>query len=119
VWDRVQAGTASSGTWLARPRHVVSVLRAASLQEDVMEIERFLERLVPEIAHNASIVSVDERGDLIRVTIAGTTGLQSGIDVPRSAVEAAAERPDARASLEAALKACADRVVAPVPDGRE
>jgi hypothetical protein len=84
-----------------------------------MEVERFLERLVPEVAHNASLVSVDERGDLVRVTIAGTTGLQSRVDVPRTALEAAAERSDARAWLAARLKACADRVVAPVPDGRE
>ena len=83
-----------------------------------MDTRRFIEKLVPEIAHNASVVRVDARGDLLRVTIVGTTGVEAACEVPSVAVEAATERPDARERLSRVLKACADRTVAPVPDGR-
>ncbi|HJU87686.1 MAG TPA: hypothetical protein VJ788_09985 [Gemmatimonadota bacterium] len=83
-----------------------------------MDTRAFIEKLVPEIAHNATVVRVDERGDLVRVTIAGTTGVEAACEVPWDAVEAANERADARARLATLLKACADRTVAPVPDGR-
>ena len=83
-----------------------------------MDTRGFIERLVPEIAHNASVVRVDERGDLVRVTIAGTTGVEAACEVPWDTVEAATERDDARERLATLLKACADRTVAPIPDGR-
>lgn len=83
-----------------------------------MDTRRFIETLVPEIAHNASVVRVDERGDLVRVTIAGTTGVEAACEVPWDAVQAASERPEARDRLATLLKACADRTVASVPDGR-
>lgn len=96
-----------------------------------MDTRDFIESLVPEVAHNASVVRVDDRGDTVRVTIAGTTGVEAGCEVPRETVEGAAaarrgaegeawepESAEAYQALVAALKACADRAVAPVPDGR-
>ena len=79
----------------------------------------YIESLVPEVAHNASVVRVDDRGDTVRVTIAGTTGVEAGCDVPRETVDAAPEHADAYQALVSVLKACADRAVAPFPDGRE
>lgn len=62
-----------------------------------MDTRRFIEALVPEIAHNASVVRIDETADLVRVTIAGTTGVEAACEVPWETVEAATERADARA----------------------
>ena len=54
----------------------------------------------------------------MRVVIAGTTGVEAGCELRRATVEAAPEDPQARRKVTTALKACADRAVAPVPDGR-
>ena len=83
-----------------------------------MDTRAFIERLVPEVAHNASVVRLEETSDVVRVVIAGTTGVEAGCELPRRTVEAAAADERARASVSSALKACADRAVAPVPDGR-
>jgi len=83
-----------------------------------MNGRRLIESLVPEIAPNASVVAVEERERHYTVTIAGTTGVLAGVDVPRDAVEAAEHPGDARERLVAALKRCADDVVAEIPDGR-
>jgi hypothetical protein len=83
-----------------------------------MDAGRFIERLVPEVAHNATVVRVDETNDVVRVTIAGTTGVEAGCEIPRETVEAAVDHAEARAQLATMLKACADRAVAPIPDGR-
>ena len=52
------------------------------------------------------------------MTIAGTTGVLAGVDVPRDAVDAAEHSGEARERLVAALKRCADDVVAEIPGGR-
>ena len=83
-----------------------------------MDGRRLIESLVPEIAPNASVVGVEERERHYTVTIAGTTGVLAGVDVPRDAVEAAEHAGDARERLIAVLKRCADDVVAEIPDGR-
>ena len=83
-----------------------------------MDTRAFIERLVPEVAHNATVVRVEETQDTVRVVIAGTTGVEAGCVLRRATVEAAPEDPQARRRLSTALKACADRAVAPVPDGR-
>ena len=83
-----------------------------------MDTRAFIERLVPEVAHNATVVRVEETKDTVRVVIAGTTGVEAGCELRRDTVEAASENPQARLRVSRALKACADRAVAPVPDGR-
>ena len=84
-----------------------------------MDVRGFIERLVPEVAHNATVVRVDEASDVVRVTITGTTGVEAGCELSRNAVEAASAEGLARDHLASMLKACADRAVAPLPDGRE
>ncbi len=83
-----------------------------------MDGRRLIESLVPEIAPNASVVGVEERERHYSVTIAGTTGVLADVDVPRDAVDAAEHSGEARERLVAALKRCADDVVAEIPDGR-
>lgn len=83
-----------------------------------MDTRRYIESLVPQVSHNASVVRVDEVGDTLRVTIAGTTGVEARCELSRQTVEAAEERADARRRVATVLKACADRTVASVPDGR-
>jgi len=83
-----------------------------------MDGRRLIESLVPAIAPNASVVDIEERERHYTVTIAGTTGMLAGCEVPRDAVDAAEVAGDARARLIAVLKRCADDVVAEIPDGR-
>ena len=83
-----------------------------------MDRRAFIERLVPEVAHNASVVRIEEERDVVRVVIAGTTGVEAGCELRRETVEAAQDDARARLSVTTALKACADRAVAPVPYGR-
>jgi hypothetical protein len=83
-----------------------------------MDTRGFIEQILPEVAHNASVVRVDEIGDLVRVTIAGTTSVEAGCELPLDTVEAARVDSGARERVATVLKACADRVVAPVSDGR-
>ena len=83
-----------------------------------MDTRSFIETLVPEVARNASVVRVEETNDVVRVTLAGTTGVQAACEVPRNTVEAAVAPGEARQRLAVILKACADRTVATVPDAR-
>jgi hypothetical protein len=83
-----------------------------------MEVRQFLERLVPELTRNASVVGIDETDESYQVTIAGTTGVVAQCRVPRETIDAAIAHEAARRTLATLLKACADRVVAPVSDGR-
>jgi hypothetical protein len=52
-----------------------------------MEGRRLIESLVPEIAPNASIVGIEERERYYTVTIAGTTGVLAGCELPRETVD--------------------------------
>ena len=63
-----------------------------------MDGRRLIESLVPEIAPNARVVVVEECERHYTVTIARTTGVLAGVDVPSEAVEAAEHAGDARAS---------------------
>jgi phage terminase large subunit-like protein len=83
-----------------------------------MEPREVIERLVTEVAPNATVAGFEERGAHCRVTIAGTTGVLADCDLPRDAVEAAEHAGTDRARVAAVLKRCADDVVAPLPDGR-
>ena len=83
-----------------------------------MEPRELIERLVTEVAPNATVAGFEERGERCRVTIAGTTGVLANCDLPRDAVEGAEHDGLERARVAAALKRCADDVVAPLPDGR-
>ena len=83
-----------------------------------MEPRELIERLVPEVTRNATVVRIDEATSAYRVTIAGTTGVEERCDIPRDSARAAIDQDDARADVAARLKACADRTVAPVADGR-
>jgi hypothetical protein len=83
-----------------------------------MEPREVIERLITEVAPNATVAAFEERGARCRVTIAGTTGVLADCELPRAAVEAAERDGADRARVAAALKRCADDVVAPLPDGR-
>ena len=85
-----------------------------------MEPGTFLRELVTKVEPNATVVAIDEGqgGDLYRVRLAGTTGIVAVCELPRADVEAAARDIGVRGRVAAALKRCADDVVAPVPDGR-
>ncbi len=83
-----------------------------------METRQFIVELVPAIARNASVARIEETGGGYRVTIVGTTGIEARCEVSRDAADAATTRDDARARVAGVLKACADRTVAEVPDGR-
>ena len=85
-----------------------------------MEAPTFLRDLVTELAPNASVVAIEEApgGNVVRVRLAGTTGIIADCELPRGEVEAAERSSDARGRVATALKRCADDVVAPVPDGR-
>jgi hypothetical protein len=84
----------------------------------LMETRDLIERLVPEVTRNATVVRVDERDGVYRVTIAGTTGVESRCEIASETVVAALDREDAHARLVTVLKACADRTVVEVPDAR-
>ena len=83
-----------------------------------MDGRRLIESLVPEIAPNASVVGVEDRSVTTRSRSQERRASWAGVDVPRDAVEAAEHSGEARERLVAALKRCADDVVAEIPDGR-
>ena len=85
-----------------------------------MEPRTFLRDLVTSLEPNATVVGIDEeRGnDVVRVRLAGTTGVVAECQLLRGDVQAAEQSSEARARVATALKRCADDVVAPVPDGR-
>jgi hypothetical protein len=85
-----------------------------------METGAFLRDLVTKLEPNATVVGVEEAqgGDLYRVRLAGTTGLEAHCEIPRGDVEAAERWGEARRRVATALKRCADDVVARVGDGR-
>ena len=83
-----------------------------------MNAREVVERLVIEIAPNATVAGFEERGERCLVTVAGTTGVLAQCELSRTAVEAAERSGSARVRVAAALKRCADDVVAPLPDGR-
>jgi hypothetical protein len=82
------------------------------------EGRRLIEELVTEVSPNATVAGIDERGDVWRVTIAGTTSLLARCDVPRDTLDAATTRPEVRDRVARLLERCADDVVAEIPDGR-
>ncbi|HYE89602.1 MAG TPA: hypothetical protein VEA38_01225 [Terriglobales bacterium] len=83
-----------------------------------MDARRLIESLVTEVAPNATVAGVEEHDARCRITLAGTTGLLVGCDIPREVLERAEEDGTDRARVAAALKRCADDVVAPLPDAR-
>jgi hypothetical protein len=85
-----------------------------------MEPRTFLRDLVTELSPNASVVAIEEApdGNVVRVRLAGTTGVIADCELPRGDVDAAERSSAARGRVVTALKRCADDVVAPVPDGR-
>jgi hypothetical protein len=83
-----------------------------------MNTREVIEELVTEVAPNASVAGFEEHGTRCRVTLAGTTNVLADCEIPRSVVEAARHAGAERMQVAAALKRCADDVVAPLPDGR-
>ena len=83
-----------------------------------MDARRLVEALLTEVAPNATVAAIDEGDERCRVTLAGTTGVVVGCEIPRELIERAERSESDRAQLAAALKRCADDVVAPLPDGR-
>ncbi|HXU87730.1 MAG TPA: hypothetical protein VFQ62_02680 [Methylomirabilota bacterium] len=85
-----------------------------------MEARTFLRELVTRLEPNARVVDIDDTpgGKIVRVRLAGTTGVIADCELPRSDVDAAERSSAARGRVTSALKRCADDVVAPVPDGR-
>lgn len=83
-----------------------------------MEPRQMIEDLVTEIAPNATVIAIAEDHERYRVSVAGTTGVVADCVLPRDEVEAAGQEGDARRRVAAALKRCADDVVAPIGDGR-
>jgi hypothetical protein len=83
-----------------------------------MNARKFIERLVTEVAPNATLASFEESDERCVVTVAGTTGVVARCELTRAAVQAAEWSGSERGRVAAALKRCADDVVAPLPDGR-
>ena len=83
-----------------------------------MEPRDIIEGLITEVAPNATVARFEAGAERCRVTIAGTTGVLADCELPRDAVDAAAREGRDRRRVAAALKRCADDVVAPLPDGR-
>jgi phage terminase large subunit-like protein len=83
-----------------------------------MNPREVIERLVTEVEPNATVAAFEERDERCHVTIAGTTGVLADCELPRATVEAAEHAGTERERVAAALKRCADDVVAPLPDGR-
>ena len=77
-----------------------------------------IERLVTEVAPNATVATFEERDDRCVVTVAGTTGVLARCELSRAAVDAVEWSGTERARVTATLKRCADDVIAPLPDGR-
>jgi hypothetical protein len=83
-----------------------------------MEPREMIEDLVTEIAPNATVIGITEDHERYRVSVAGTTGVVADCLLPRDEVQAAGQEGAARQRVAAALKRCADDVVAPIGDGR-
>lgn len=83
-----------------------------------MEPREMIEDLVTKMAPNATVIGITEDHERYRVSVAGTTGVVADCVLPRDEVHAAAQWGEARRRVAAALKRCADDVVAPIGDGR-
>jgi hypothetical protein len=83
-----------------------------------MDVRRVLEELVTEVAPNAAVADVEDRGTHCRISLVGTTGVVAACEIPRAMVEALDRDRGQRERVAAALKRCADDVVASFPDGR-
>ena len=83
-----------------------------------MNAREVVEQLITEVAPNATVAGFEERGERCLVTVAGTTGVVAQCELSRAVVEAAERFGSERTRVAAALKRCADDVVAPLPDGR-
>lgn len=83
-----------------------------------MEPREMIEDLVTKMAPNATVIGITEDHERYRVSVAGTTGVVADCVLPRDEVQAAGQWGEARRRVAAALKRCADDVVAPVGDGR-
>jgi hypothetical protein len=83
-----------------------------------MDRRELIERLVTEVAPNATVASFEEQGERCLVTVAGTTGVLARCELSRATVDATEWSGAERARVTAALKRCADDVIAPLPDGR-
>lgn len=83
-----------------------------------MDRRQVIERLITEVAPNATVARFEERGDRCVVTVAGTTGVLAQCELSRTVVDAAERSRVDRARVTATLKRCADDVIAPLPDGR-
>ena len=83
-----------------------------------MDRREVIERLVIEVAPNATVARFEERDEWCVVTVAGTTGVLALCELSRRAVDAAQWSGVDRARVTATLKRCADDVIAPLPDGR-
>jgi hypothetical protein len=83
-----------------------------------MDRREVIERLVTEVAPNATVARFEERDDRYVVTVAGTTSVLARCELSRQAVDAAEWSDADRARVAATLKRCADDVIAPLPDGR-
>ena len=83
-----------------------------------MEPREMIEDLVTKMSPNATVIGITEEHERYRVSVAGTTGVVADCVLPRDEVQAAGQWGEARRRVAAALKRCADDVVAPVGDGR-
>ena len=83
-----------------------------------MEPREMIEDLVTKMSPNATVIGITEDHERYRVSVAGTTGVVADCLLPREDVDAAGQWGEARRRIAAALKRCADDVVAPIGDGR-
>lgn len=83
-----------------------------------MDARRVIETVLTEVAPYARVSAVEEAGDGWRVTLVGTSTVSARCEVPRRVADAAGDSSVERQRLGSTLKACADRVVALVPDAR-
>jgi len=83
-----------------------------------MEPREMIEDLVTKMSPNATVIGITEDHERYRVSVAGTTGVVADCVLLRDDVEAAGQWGEARRRVAAALKRCADDVVAPIGDGR-
>lgn len=83
-----------------------------------MEPREMIEDLMTKMSPNATVIGMTEDHERYRVSVAGTTGVVADCVLLRDDVEAAGQWGEARRRVAAALKRCADDVVAPIGDGR-
>ena len=83
-----------------------------------MEPREMIEDLMTKMSPNATVIGFTEDHERYRVSVAGTTGVVAACVLLRDDVEAAGQGGEARRRVAAALKRCADDVVAPIGDGR-